>query len=220
VVSRAFQVLSDPDKKQKFDKFGQDPDSRFQSSSAAAGASPFSGGGGFRSPGARGPMFEEEISPEELFRQFFGGGFGGGGFGGTSFYIYKLLINETNTYNRFRHRTRLCLQPRRRPWSTRPPIRRRQTKKKAGRRSRSTSIRLLNPHIPPPSNPPLHLPPPLLSLLQLRTFRTKYALRIPRTTTHTKTRLGKPKSTLLRQPHRSNRLHEKAMGSTRSNGGE
>lgn len=82
VVSRAFQVLSDPDKKQKFDKFGQDPDSRFQSASAGQGASPFSGGGGFRSPGARGPMFEEEISPEELFRQFFGGGFGGGGFGG------------------------------------------------------------------------------------------------------------------------------------------
>jgi hypothetical protein len=29
-------------------------------------------------------MFEEEISPEEMFRQFFGGGFGGGGggFGG------------------------------------------------------------------------------------------------------------------------------------------
>jgi DnaJ family protein B protein 12 len=27
-------------------------------------------------------MFEEEISPEELFRQFFGGGMGGGGFGG------------------------------------------------------------------------------------------------------------------------------------------
>jgi DnaJ homolog subfamily B member 12 len=84
VVSRAFQVLSDPDKKQKFDKFGQDPDSRFQSSSSAAqGASPFSSGE-FRSPGGRGPMFEEEISPEELFRQFFGGGFGGGGFGGMS----------------------------------------------------------------------------------------------------------------------------------------
>lgn len=27
-------------------------------------------------------MFEEEISPEELFRQFFGGGMGGGAFGG------------------------------------------------------------------------------------------------------------------------------------------
>jgi DnaJ family protein B protein 12 len=82
VVARAFQVLSDPDKKSKFDKFGHDPDSRFQSQSAAAGASPFSGFA--RSPGAgRGPMFEEEISPEELFRQFFGGGLGnmGGGFG-------------------------------------------------------------------------------------------------------------------------------------------
>jgi DnaJ homolog subfamily B member 12 len=78
VVSRAFQVLSDQDKKSKFDKFGQDPDSRFAGNAASAGASPFSG---FRSPGAgRGPMFEEEISPEELFRQFFGGGgFGGGG---------------------------------------------------------------------------------------------------------------------------------------------
>lgn len=30
-------------------------------------------------------MFEEEISPEELFRQFFGGGMGGGGFGGGPF---------------------------------------------------------------------------------------------------------------------------------------
>jgi DnaJ family protein B protein 12 len=78
VVSRAFQVLSDPDKKTKYDKFGQDPDSRFANASAAAsggGASPFSG---FRSPGGRGPMFEEELSPEELFRQFFGGGMGGG----------------------------------------------------------------------------------------------------------------------------------------------
>ncbi|KAK6433393.1 Chaperone protein dnaJ [Oleoguttula sp. CCFEE 5521] len=81
LVSRAFQVLSDPDKKSKFDKYGGDPDARF-SQSSASGASPFSGfasqrhgGGG----GGRG-MYEEEISPEELFRQFFGGG--GGGFGG------------------------------------------------------------------------------------------------------------------------------------------
>ena len=27
-------------------------------------------------------MWEEEISPEEMFNRFFGGGFGGGGFGG------------------------------------------------------------------------------------------------------------------------------------------
>ncbi|KAF2199090.1 DUF1977-domain-containing protein [Delitschia confertaspora ATCC 74209] len=84
LVSRAFQVLSDPDKKAKYDRFGGDPDSRFPGASAStgAGASPFSNfargaGGG----GRGGPMWEEEISPEEMFRQFFGGGMGGG-FGG------------------------------------------------------------------------------------------------------------------------------------------
>ncbi|ETN47119.1 uncharacterized protein HMPREF1541_01309 [Cyphellophora europaea CBS 101466] len=89
MVSRAFQVLSDPEKKSKYDQFGGDPDSRFggASSSSAAGASPFSGFA--RSPG-RGPMFDDEISPEELFNRFFGGGgFGGGpfegGFGGPQF---------------------------------------------------------------------------------------------------------------------------------------
>lgn len=78
VVSRAFQVLSDPDKKAKFDRFGGDPDNRF-GPSPASGQSPFSGFA--RSPG-RGPMFEDEISAEEMFNRFFGGGGGmGGGFG-------------------------------------------------------------------------------------------------------------------------------------------
>ena len=74
-------MLSDPDKKAKYDQFGGDPDSRFGGASSGAGpSSPFSGFA--RSPG-RGPMFEDEISPEELFNRFFGGGgFGGGGFGG------------------------------------------------------------------------------------------------------------------------------------------
>ncbi|KAK3670537.1 Chaperone protein dnaJ [Recurvomyces mirabilis] len=87
MVSRAFQVLSDSDKKSKFDRFGGDPESRFGGGGQASGASPFSGfasqraGGG----GRGGPMFEEEISPEELFRQFFGGGMGGGFGGGGPF---------------------------------------------------------------------------------------------------------------------------------------
>lgn len=82
MVSRAFQVLSDPDKKAKYDKFGGDPDNRF-SSSSASGASPFSNfaRSSGAAPGRQGPMWEEEISPEEMFRQFFGGGMGGG-FGG------------------------------------------------------------------------------------------------------------------------------------------
>ncbi|CAI7668059.1 hypothetical protein N7527_003258 [Penicillium freii] len=88
MVSRAFQVLSDEEKKSKYDKFGGDPDSRFQPGpSASSGASPFSGfgGGGFPRGGQR---FDEEVSAEEMFNRFFNGGFGGmggGGFGGPQF---------------------------------------------------------------------------------------------------------------------------------------
>lgn len=90
VVSRAFQILSDSDKKSRYDKFGGDPDSRFNpgpSASAGGGGSPFGGGGGGFGGGFPRGGFEEEISPEELFNRFFGGGFGpmggmgGGGFG-------------------------------------------------------------------------------------------------------------------------------------------
>jgi DnaJ homolog subfamily B member 12 len=76
VVSRAFQILSDSDKKSRFDQFGGDPDNRFSSSGTGAASSPFTGFA--RSPGGRNPMFDAEISPEDLFNQFFGGGMGGG----------------------------------------------------------------------------------------------------------------------------------------------
>lgn len=82
VVSRAFQVLSDSEKKAKFDRFGGDPDNRFGTSGSAgpSTSSPFSGFA--RSPGgARGPMFEDEISPEELFNRFFAGSMGPGSYG-------------------------------------------------------------------------------------------------------------------------------------------
>lgn len=76
VISRAFQVLSDTDKRAAFDRHGGDPDSR------AGGATDvprgFGGGGGpfgFAPAGGGrgGPMFEGEISPEDLFNMFFGG---------------------------------------------------------------------------------------------------------------------------------------------------
>ncbi|KAG6890317.1 hypothetical protein C0995_009523 [Termitomyces sp. Mi166 len=79
LVSKAFQVLSDPQKRAVYDRNGDDPESRFSgmpSRSSGFSSSPFGGGGG---------TFEGEISPEELFNMFFGGGgngFGGAGFGG------------------------------------------------------------------------------------------------------------------------------------------
>ncbi len=84
MVARAFSVLGDKEKRDKFDRFGTDPDSRFASAQAQAQQNPFAG---FAGRGARGGGWaEEEISPEEMFARFFGGGgFGGGGFGGGPF---------------------------------------------------------------------------------------------------------------------------------------
>ena len=76
MVSKAFQVLPDEQKRASFDKFGSDPDSRFSGAS-----DPFAG---MRSrSSAAGPTFESEISPEDLFNMFFGGG--GMGMGGSPF---------------------------------------------------------------------------------------------------------------------------------------
>jgi len=82
MVSKAFQILSDPQKRAAFDQSGGDPDSRFAGMQQSPGmARGFAGG----------RQFDGEISPEDLFNMFFGGGmagqmgggpFGGGGFGG------------------------------------------------------------------------------------------------------------------------------------------
>lgn len=71
MVSRAFGVLSDPEKKSRYDKFGGDPDSRFGGGQQAS--SPFSRGNA-AAGGAGGRMWDDEISPEEMFQRFFGGG--------------------------------------------------------------------------------------------------------------------------------------------------
>ncbi|CAK7203269.1 Chaperone protein dnaJ [Sporothrix eucalyptigena] len=80
MVSRAFSVLGDKEKRAKYDRFGTDPDSRFGGGGGAGGGG---AGAGMQNPFARaggmGGGWEEEISPEEMFRRFFGGG--GGGFG-------------------------------------------------------------------------------------------------------------------------------------------
>lgn len=83
MVSRAFGILGDKEKRTKYDRYGGDPDSRF--GGGAPQSSPFSGFAGRPASsraaggGGGGSMWEEEISPEEMFNRFFGGG--GGGFG-------------------------------------------------------------------------------------------------------------------------------------------
>lgn len=92
MISKAFQVLSDPEKKKKFDAFGGDPDARFQPPSGGGGGGgggPFGPGGGF----GRGGGFQEEMTPEELFRQFFGGAFGGP-FGTSTFSLYPAYMSH------------------------------------------------------------------------------------------------------------------------------
>ncbi|KAG1725725.1 hypothetical protein EDB19DRAFT_1754156 [Suillus lakei] len=81
MVSKAFQVLSDSQKRAIYDQSGSDPESR-------------SGGMSSRGPGFSASPFggEGEMSPEDLFNMFFGGGgmamnggFGGSPFGGPVF---------------------------------------------------------------------------------------------------------------------------------------
>ncbi|KAF1835077.1 DUF1977-domain-containing protein [Decorospora gaudefroyi] len=118
LVSKAFQVLSDPDKKKKYDQFGLDPDARFDPRSAAGaggggGASPF--GNGFA---RRGGFGDEEMTPEELFRQFFGGGFGGpfGGFDTGPGFVFNLGGGPGVRVHQFGGG-----RPRRRPTTATPP---------------------------------------------------------------------------------------------------
>ncbi|KAI0255909.1 hypothetical protein BJV78DRAFT_1118654 [Lactifluus subvellereus] len=77
MVSKAFQVLSDPQKRAIFDRSGGDPESRFGGMSSS-GPSP-----GFATSPFGGAAFDGELSPEDLFNMFFGGGSAfGGNFGG------------------------------------------------------------------------------------------------------------------------------------------
>jgi DnaJ family protein B protein 12 len=110
MVSKAFSVLGDKEKRERYDRFGTDPESRFESARAQAG-NPFGGfGGGGRAPAGgqgqgfgRGGMFDDEISPEEMFARFFGGGFGGPfGGGGKSIpfsRIIHIIKQGANTFS-------------------------------------------------------------------------------------------------------------------------
>lgn len=88
VVSKAFTILSDGDKRAIYDRYGGDPDARGAGGGGGGMGrdfSSFSRGGG---PGVRayGPGMGGEIDPQDLFNMFFGGAMGNGfGGGGTTF---------------------------------------------------------------------------------------------------------------------------------------
>jgi len=141
MVSRAFQILGDTDKRRMFDQTGGDPDSR-SGGGGGGGQSPFAGFA--RSPGMRQGGFEAEISPEELFRQFFGGGGMGGGFG-SPFGMFEQrvcikvgapVLTFVTRRGAVRYRSRLCLQH---GWSrcSRTSVRRPTTTTTTSRRTRS-----------------------------------------------------------------------------------
>ncbi|KAK9492938.1 DnaJ domain-containing protein [Lipomyces doorenjongii] len=99
MVSKAFQILSDKDKKATYDATGSDPESRGGMPSGFSRRT--SSGGGFNG------MYGDEISPDELFNMFFGGGGGGtafqtsfGGFGGPGIRIHSFGGSPFSTFGR------------------------------------------------------------------------------------------------------------------------
>jgi DnaJ family protein B protein 12 len=76
-VGLAYATLSDPQKRTIYDRYGEeDPDNRGGGGAAArAGGVPFRRG--------------QEVSPEEIFNMFFGGGMPTGGGGMPGFHVYS-----------------------------------------------------------------------------------------------------------------------------------
>lgn len=70
-VNRAYEVLSDPELKTRYDRFGESGVGT-SAASDASGGSPFGGAGG---------GYGQQVDISDIFDSFFGGG-GGGGFGG------------------------------------------------------------------------------------------------------------------------------------------
>ncbi len=87
-INEAYEVLSDKDKREKFDRLGADWQQYGQGTpgGGAGGARPGRGGGGVRRPGGGGVEFDfGGTGYSDFFEQFFGGSRGKGGGNGAGF---------------------------------------------------------------------------------------------------------------------------------------
>jgi hypothetical protein len=142
-------------------------------------------------------MFEEEISPEELFRQFFGGGMGGGGFGGGPFGGFGMYQNGgrkllTQQLTRAQQAAETVSSS---TWVADP--------ESDYTRWAATILEEGHTTIPTPT---VHHPSSVFPLLRRRTNLPKCPLRQPSTTAHTPPHFQKAQSGLLRQPYGNHRL--------------
>ncbi|CAO1619506.1 unnamed protein product [Sympodiomycopsis kandeliae] len=111
LVSKAFTVLSDGDKRAQYDRYGGDPDQR-QPASAGPSMSAFNGGRPMYARGFGG----EEIDPQDLFNMFFGGGMGGmGGMGGARTFSFGNAGGTTYYSTNARRRPGQAQQPQQQP---------------------------------------------------------------------------------------------------------
>jgi DnaJ-class molecular chaperone len=77
----------DSDKRAAFDRHGSDPEARSSGMSSRASSASFANGSTFG-----GSQFDGEISPEDLFNMFFGGGMGGGGNSPSALHLIPLCV--------------------------------------------------------------------------------------------------------------------------------
>ena len=168
-------------------------------------------------------MYEEEISPEELFKRFFGGGGMGGGFGPfgmalARFHIYLVLTQpRRRKLHGRRRRPAIRLQSRRRSRLSCTPVRRTRAKAATSRhkqRPRNSHIHFLTPTQPPTTPNSFHTSHAIVASIIITASQPR-PLRNARSSPYDEASLGPERAIyLLRGSQPSSRLHNEELART------